>query len=87
MTTISCEQIDDYETKFTISGKEYSLASSIGSRLNNDPDVVMAGSRVINNLDIIVRTKGKNQASQCLVRVFQGLEQEIDEMLTTVSEQ
>lgn len=86
MTTISSEQNDDYQTKFTISGKEYSLASVIGPKLNNDPEVMMAGSRVINDLEIIVRTREKNRASQCLVKAFQDLEQTVDEMLSVISE-
>ena len=86
MNTISSVPVNDRETKFTLSGKEYSLSSVIGSRLTDDPGVLMAGSRVINDLEIIVRTKENEKATECLKRVLQGLEMDVDTMLKEIQE-
>ncbi len=79
--SVQIEKTSDIESKFTIPGKEYSLAGVIGSKLNETPKVVMAGSRVIDNLEVIVIVKQGEDPKECFKSAVTSLESDIDGIL------
>ena len=85
MNTVTAQKISDCETKFTISGKEYSIGSAITSRLNEDPNVVMAGSKIVNNLDIIVVVKEGEDPKKALTGAVSSMINDIENMLHSIT--
>ncbi len=82
--SVQIEKTSDTENKFIIPGKEYSLAGVIGSKLNDTPNVVMAGSRVIDNLEVIVMVKQGEDPKECFKSAVASLESDIDGILESI---